>query len=266
VGQTQVSLPDLDDPYTEDNRYRARFPQRRVTGQRTHASELRQARIESSDRQSIVRPPEPAPAFLHWTALMPSSTPSPATRCQRLKAASHRDHDSVDTLVMAARPFADRERYGRFLQVQHRFHGSLLGLYHDAQLNDWLPGLQELSRFAALEGDFQDLALPLPATPAPVQVEAAQALGWLYCSEGSNLGAAFLFKQTQQLALDASFGARHLAAHPHGRALHWRAFVEQVDGLALQREEEAQAVAGAIAAFDHYRSHLRAVFGEECNG
>lgn len=181
-------------------------------------------------------------------------------RCKRLKAASSSDHDSVDAQVMAAQPFADLQRYACFLQVQHRFHGSLLDFYHDAELNRLLPGLAQLSRFEALRDDFGDLGLAWPETPAQVQADSAHALGWLYCSEGSNLGAAFLFKHSQQLGLDASHGARHLAAHPDGRALHWRAFVEQIDALPLTEAEERQAQQGAIAAFDSYRAHLRAVF------
>jgi len=179
-----------------------------------------------------------------------------------LKAASSRDHDSVDQLVMAARPFESRERYGRFLQVQHRFHGSLLALYQDRQLNVQLPGLMALSRFAAVEADLRDLGWPLPPHPQPVCASPAQALGWLYCSEGSNLGAAFLFKFTQRLGLDGNLGASHLAAHPDGRALHWREFVAKVDGLLLDEWQEAEAVAGAIAAFDSYRGHLREVFAD----
>jgi len=189
--------------------------------------------------------------------------PPPLTepgRCKRLKAASSRDHDSVDQLVMAARPFEDRARYGRFLQVQHRFHGSLLALYQDEQLNQQLPGLMQLSRFSAVVDDLRDLGLPLPAAPATICASAAQALGWLYCSEGSNLGAAFLFRHTQRLGLDEHHGARHLAAHPDGRALHWREFVARLDGLLLDEQEEAEVVVGAIAAFDSYRAHLREVF------
>ncbi|WP_336334804.1 biliverdin-producing heme oxygenase [Pseudomonas putida] len=191
------------------------------------------------------------------------AVPFPLTqpgRCKRLKAASSRDHDSVDQLVMTARPFEDHERYARFLQVQHRFHGSLLSLYRDAQLNLRLPGLMQLSRFAAVEADLRDLGLPLPAAPQQVCASLAQALGWLYCSEGSNLGAAFLFKETQRLGLDGNHGARHLAPHPDGHALHWREFVARLDGLVLESQEEAEVIAGAIAAFDSYRAHLREVF------
>jgi len=186
--------------------------------------------------------------------------PSPS-RCKRLKAASSRDHDSVDELVMAARPFVSRERYALFLQLQHRFHGSLLGLYQDAELNRLLPGLSLLSRFAAVEADLRDLGEALPPAPALVQLaHPVEALGWLYCSEGSNLGAAFLFKETQRLGLDGDQGARHLAAHPDGRAPHWRQFVALVDAVALDSDEEVHAINGAIKAFDSYRQHLRDVF------
>ncbi|HCP28912.1 MAG TPA: heme oxygenase, partial [Pseudomonas sp.] len=81
--------------------------------------------------------------------------PLETSRCKRLKAATHREHDGVDQLVMAAHPFQDRARYARFLLVQHHFHGSLLGLYEDPHLNAWLPGLSSLSRFAAVEQDIR---------------------------------------------------------------------------------------------------------------
>lgn len=109
-----------------------------------------------------------------------TAAPLPLTapgRCKRLKAASSSDHDKVDELVMAARPFESRERYGHFLQVQHRFHGSLLALYQDEQLNRWLPGLVELSRFAAVEEDLLDLGLPLPTPPPTGQCQPGPGPG-----------------------------------------------------------------------------------------
>lgn len=190
-------------------------------------------------------------------------SPLETSRCKRLKAATHREHDSVDQLVMAAHPFEDRARYGRFLLVQHHFHGSLHGLYEDPHLNAWLPGLSSLSRLAAVEQDIRDLGQLPPALPARVKVDPAQALGWLYCSEGSNLGAAFLFKHTQCLGLDESLGARHLAAHPQGRAQHWKAFVSAIDGLALDEQQEADVIAGAIAAFEAYRTKVTEVFAAD---
>ncbi|MBF8674394.1 biliverdin-producing heme oxygenase [Pseudomonas fulva] len=190
-------------------------------------------------------------------------SPLETSRCKRLKAATHREHDSVDQLVMAAHPFQDRARYARFLLVQHHFHGSLLGLYEDLHLNTWLPGLSSLSRFAAVEQDLRDVGQLPPALPTSVKVDPAHALGWLYCSEGSNLGAAFLFKHTQRLGLDEGLGARHLAAHPQGRALQWKAFVSAIDGLELDKQQEAGVIAGAIAAFEAYRTKLTEVFAAD---
>ncbi len=193
------------------------------------------------------------------TLQLTSPVQLPLSKC--LKAGTSRDHDSVDTLVMQARPFESLERYGYFLRLQHRFHGSIDALYDDIELNRLLPGLSELPRFETVCADISDLGLPLPPTPpavAPTSTHAA--LGWLYCSEGSNLGAAFLFKETQQIGLNSDNGARHLAPHPDGRGLHWRQFVALLDGLELSESQREEAVSGAVAAFDFYRAALRDIF------
>ncbi|OLU30676.1 heme oxygenase [Pseudomonas sp. PA27(2017)] len=180
---------------------------------------------------------------------------------KQLKAGTRRNHDTVDTLVMQARPFESLVRYGCFLHVQHRFHGAINTLYDDITLNRLLPGLSELPRFEAVCADITDLGLPLPPTPPAVATTSTHAaLGWLYCSEGSNLGAAFLFKETQQIGLNGENGARHLAAHPDGRGLHWRQFVALLDGLELCESKRDEAVSGAVAAFDFYRAALRELF------
>lgn len=180
---------------------------------------------------------------------------------KQLKAGTRREHDSVDRLVMQSRPFESLERYGCFLRLQHRFHGCLDALYDDIELNRLLPGLHELPRFAAVRADLTDLGLAHPPTPAAVApLSTHAALGWLYCSEGSNLGAAFLFRQTQQIGLSAEKGARHLAAHADGRGLHWRQFVALLDSLELSESQREEAVGGAVAAFDLYRTALREIF------
>lgn len=180
---------------------------------------------------------------------------------KQLKAGTRRNHDTVDTLVMQARPFESLVRYGCFLHVQHRFHGAINTLYDDITLNRLLPGLSELPRFEAVCADITDLGLPLPPMPPAVATTSTHAaLGWLYCSEGSNLGAAFLFKETQQIGLNGENGARHLAAHPDGRGLHWRQFVTLLDGLELCESKRDEAVSGAVAAFDFYRAALRELF------
>ncbi|WP_122313923.1 biliverdin-producing heme oxygenase [Pseudomonas cichorii] len=186
----------------------------------------------------------------------------PLSRAKRLKTGTHTEHENINDLVMRNEPFRSIENYGNFLRLQHGFHGALQPVYLNESLNELLPGLSQLNRFPAVEADLNDLALPTPQSPQPASIESAyQALGWLYCSEGSNLGAAILYKQTRQLDLHETHGARHLAAHEDGRALHWRAFVQQLDALELTEEQDQEVIAGARAAFDFYRDQLHRVYG-----
>lgn len=190
-----------------------------------------------------------------------ASTLVEPSRAKRLKAATHRDHDSVDSLVMGAQPFASLAHYERFLRLQHRFHGAIDGFYRDPVFNERLPGLDQLPRFSAVQQDLRDLGFAVPQAPEAATLnDPFETLGWLYCSEGSNLGAAFLFKETQQLGLDGDKGARHLAAHPDGRGLHWRQFVALLDSQELNDAQEQAAIKGAIDAFNFYRDALRSIF------
>lgn len=174
------------------------------------------------------------------------------SRAKRLKAATATAHERLDQRIMAGGPFASRENYGRFLAVQHAFHSDLASLYADPRLAGFISDLAGRERLSAIGADLTDLNLPIPeAGPnlAPDPADLPEALGWLYVAEGSNLGAAFLLKMAAALGLGEVFGARHLAGHPEGRALHWRAFIAALDAVTLSEAEEARAVAGAEAAF-----------------
>ena len=154
-----------------------------------------------------------------------------ANRAVLLKQATHTAHERLDVRIMAADPFASRERYARFVQVQFLFHREIDALYHcDVGLSALLPDFAERRRLGLIEQDLRDLGVAAPAldrAPAfalDIAIEVPTALGWLYVAEGSNLGAAFLLKEAAKLGLSESFGARHLAAAPEGRGLHWKAF------------------------------------------
>lgn len=160
--------------------------------------------------------------------------------------------------------FRVRERYGLFLAVQQPFHRDIDALYDDERLTAPIPDLAERRRLAQIEQDLMDLGLTIPASDeAPrlsSQTDLPTALGWLYVAEGSNLGAAFLFKMALKLGLSESFGARHLAGHPDGRANHWRQFTRALDGLNLTPEEEGRVIAGANAAFERVHRLVKEVF------
>lgn len=184
-----------------------------------------------------------------------SDLPAPS-RAKRLKAATGAVHEALDKRIMAARPFASRESYGRFLAVQQAFHGDLAPLYADPRLAGFISDLAARERLGAIAADMTDLGLPIPAAAvgvAPDPADLPAALGWLYVAEGSNLGAAFLLKMAAELGLHGGFGARHLAWHPEGRAAHWRIFTAALDAVELSDAEEERAIAGGKAAFVRVR-------------
>ena len=75
-------------------------------------------------------------------------------------------------------------------------------------------------------------------------------------AEGSNLGAAFLLKAAQGLGLSETFGARHLAAAPEGRGLHWKTFTTALNGVSLTGAEEERVITGAQAAFSRVQGSV----------
>jgi len=190
---------------------------------------------------------------------------APPPRSKRLKADTNETHDRLDKRIMAGDPFASRENYARFLSVQYPFHRDIEALYTYPVLAALLPDLEARSRLARIGDDLADLGRPLPppdgpAPFAPGAIDLPTALGWLYVAEGSNLGAAFLFKAARAIGLDENFGARHLAGHPDGRAQHWREFTAALDGLHLTEAEEAWMTAGAEAAFRRVHALVDAAF------
>lgn len=189
-------------------------------------------------------------------------THEPLTFAQYLKANSRATHDSVDNLVMSVKPFDSQENYIKFLQLQSVFHKIVDDIYKDPALNQKINGLAELARYDTVLLDLQDLnAQPKTmSTPLPQPV-GMEAIGWLYCAEGSNVGAAFLYKDAQNnLGFSAEYGARHLAPHADGRGKHWREFVEQLNALGIDGEDKETALRGALNAFAFYKVLLREIF------
>ena len=180
------------------------------------------------------------------------------SRAKRLKMSTHSTHEQLDSRIMSAEPFRDRERYGRFLGVQFLFHRDLDPLYAEPRLVAQVPDLLERRRLPLIAQDILDLgqALPDDAAPpvfTPDAIDLPTAFGWLYVAEGSNLGAAFLFKAAAALGLDETFGAGHLASHPDGRARHWRQFTAALDAQSFNEVEELRVIQGATAAFQRVR-------------
>lgn len=183
------------------------------------------------------------------------------TLTAQLKTHSHKTHDSVDNLVMSKKPFESVDNYKKFLQAQHEFHKAVQPIYHDTALAGRFDGLIDLSRFDRVKSDMADLEVaPLDNPPTPPAYTDDEAIGWLYCVEGSNIGAAILYKHAGKIELGDSHGASHLAAHPDGRKPHWEDVKGKIDALGLDDNATAAAKKGADDAFAYYKKLVAAAY------
>ena len=182
------------------------------------------------------------------------SASRPALRSQRLNQITNEPHQKLDALVKAHKPFDDVASFARFVVAQYLFQSELKALYTDPALKQIVPDLPERCRAEQAKADLADLHTegPAPVAGAVNSPSKAEALGWIFVSEGSKLGAAFLIKRAVGLGLSDSFGARHLGEPAGGRAEGWKSFIRTLDGLELTAEEEADLDKGAVAAFERF--------------
>lgn len=187
------------------------------------------------------------------------------TLSSRLRTETNVQHERMHGLMAKADPFASREGYARFVAAQYLFQRDVEALFEQPGMRDLVPDLDIRGRQEASELDLRDLNTPVPTGDiASVGVKLPEALGWLYVSEGSTLGAAFLFKEAnEKLQLTAEFGARNLAAYPEGRARAWKAFVKSMDESGYSQEDQDKVVAGANAAYDRFGQLLESFFSLE---
>ncbi|VVN37848.1 hypothetical protein PS663_05234 [Pseudomonas fluorescens] len=172
-------------------------------------------------------------------------------RSQRLNQITNEPHTKLDALVKAHAPFETQANFARFVVAQYLFQSELVALYNDAELIKIVPDLAERCRAEAARLDLGDLdtEVPAPVAGAVKNPSKAEALGWLFVSEGSKLGAAFLIKRAVGLGMSETFGARHLGEPAGGRAEGWKSFTRTLDALEFSPEEEAAVEKGAIDAF-----------------
>jgi len=180
-----------------------------------------------------------------------TSTERPSLRSQRLNQITNEPHTKLDALVKAHAPFETQANFARFVVAQYLFQSELMALYNDAELIKIVPDLAERCRAEAARLDLGDLdtEVPAPVAGAVKNPSKAEALGWLFVSEGSKLGAAFLIKRAVGLGLSETFGARHLGEPAGGRAEGWKSFTRTLDALEFSAEEEAAVEKGAVDAF-----------------
>ncbi|VXA92328.1 biliverdin-producing heme oxygenase [Pseudomonas sp. 8O] len=192
-----------------------------------------------------------------------SSQLSHPLRSQRLNQITHEPHSHLDNLVKSHDPFGSPERFSHFVAAQYLFQRDLENLYNDPQLIRLVPDLPQRCRVEQAVLDLADLQRALPEGDDAIRnkvMGTGEALAWLFVSEGSKLGAAFLLKRMPALGLSETFGARHLGEPEGGRAQGWKAFTAVLDSVELDAEQERLAEVAAIAAFERFTVHLERCF------
>ena len=187
----------------------------------------------------------------------------PTPLATRLKVETTAAHEAMHALMGELSPFADRDRYARFVTAQYVFQCRVDALCANEWIGARVPDLDRRGRAGAARADLIDLGADVPTCDDVVTPGSSEprALGWLYVSEGSTLGAAFLFKQAQtDLDLSADFGARNLAGAPEGRAQSWRAFVAAINAAGLSEPEQQDVIGGAQEAFAYFAATLTGAF------
>lgn len=182
-----------------------------------------------------------------------------ATDCSisaRLKAETSHEHDRMEVLMAQAKVFDSRENYIKFTLSQYYFQKDIEHLYTYPEVSKLIPDLEIRGRSEAALKDLKDLdAIPKGKSDLTSikSVDYLQALGWIYVSEGSTLGAAFLFKEAQsKLGLSETFGASNLAAYPEGRMRVWKRFKQALDQADFTQDQQNKIVDGALQGFAHF--------------
>ena len=172
----------------------------------------------------------------------------------RLKQETAAEHEYMHQLMAQTGVFDNLEQYARFTLTQYYFQKDVEFLFLNPKVHALISDLDIRGRSVAAGSDLVDLKIfPETIELATANVDFPEALGWIYVSEGSTLGAAFLFKQAQnELGLSAEFGARNLAAYPEGRAKVWRHFTAELDQANLSQEQQDRVIQGAKQGFNRY--------------
>ncbi|MFT4020383.1 MAG: biliverdin-producing heme oxygenase [Acinetobacter sp.] len=183
-----------------------------------------------------------------------SETQIALTLSQRLKTETALEHERMHQLMGQADVFSSKEKYAQFTLSQYYFQKEIEYLFEKDGVSAMIPDLEIRGRSEQALLDLKDLGItPQGLELRSEHVKLPQALGWIYVSEGSTLGAAFLFKEAQKhLGFDAEFGARNLAAYPEGRAKVWKRFVQALDDADYIPAEQKQVVQGALDAFAYF--------------
>lgn len=170
----------------------------------------------------------------------------------KIKNKTGGEHERLRNLLIELDLFKNLEQYKKFTLAQYNFHCVVEDLFIEHDINELIPNIKCTERLITLRKDLEDLHIH----PEGVSIKNTiisnryEALGWLYVSEGSTLGAAMILKGVKsEYGLSENFGARNLGEYPEGRAIYWANFTDGLNKLHLNLEEEKALINGVFSAF-----------------
>ncbi|WP_038344375.1 biliverdin-producing heme oxygenase [Acinetobacter sp. A47] len=173
----------------------------------------------------------------------------------KIKEYTASEHERLRSIMMHSDLFKNLNKYKKFTLAQYYFHCEVEKIFIGYNIAGIFPNIKCRERLQALKQDMKDLYIDTEQNifESPVVLNQYEALGWLYVSEGSTLGAAIILKGVQEgFCLSEHFGARNLAEHAEGRLQYWNIFTENLNQLKLNREDELFVLNGALNAFQYF--------------
>ena len=176
----------------------------------------------------------------------------------RLKQETAAEHERMHQLISETKVSSSKEKYAQFTLSQYFFQLEIEHHFEKEGVAGLIPDLDIRGRSKQALADLNDLGIqPNGQQLQSENVQLPEALGWIYVSEGSTLGAAFLFKEAQKhLGFSETFAARNLAAYPEGRAKVWKRFVQVLDETGFDQTQQDRVVQGALDAFGYFGQAL----------
>lgn len=177
----------------------------------------------------------------------------------KIKKQTASEHERLRNLMVSLDLFNNIGRYKNFTLAQYYFHVYVTEIFNAHHIAHLISGIKCTERFNAIKKDMEDLGIVAENDVLEdiKTLNIYEALGWLYVSEGSTLGAAILLKSAKaSYYLSEHFGARNLAEYSEGRLKYWENFINQLNQLNLSLDEQHLVVDGAFSAFNKFGTML----------
>ena len=204
---------------------------------------------------------EPLPRVHPEPPMIADSRPSVRSELRSRTAQVHARLERIPLVQAILRGEASLSSYGRMLHAYRQYYARArfplaAGYAELAGMGLHAPAHAPLG---LIEDDLHALGEPLvPVDETPPMFTTAGAVGWVWVSEGSALGAILIDRSLDSLFTQQQRAGRRFFQAAPDHALRWRAVCESIEYYGRENRTRDAVVEGALHAFDGIeRSLLR---------